>query len=241
MHPDDPSLPEVLAAMGASERMPPPALRARVLGGIAPPPFTFARAHEGLWLACGPGGAEARMLFMDSGDRWITQLVRLPVAAALPAHSLGGARHLLVLAGTLASAAGILGAGGMVDEGAEGAATWRATEPAEVLVQERADAGAMEATTRLPAMSWTPVGPGLRVSARPAAGVTLVEAEAGAELPPHAHDGIEELFVLSGSCTVEGQPMHVGDYHRAMAGSRHGVTTAGGEGCLLYTSLRGGR
>jgi anti-sigma factor ChrR (cupin superfamily) len=60
----------------------------------------------------------------------------------------------------------------------------------------------------------------------------LVRMEAGASYVPHRHNGPEESFVLEGTVTSNGQTFSRGDYHRAEAGSVHGVQTTE-NGCML--------
>jgi anti-sigma factor ChrR (cupin superfamily) len=61
---------------------------------------------------------------------------------------------------------------------------------------------------------------------------SLIRMEAGAHYPGHRHSGIEELFLLSGDLSVEGQVMRTGDYCRADSGTIHGETFTDG-GCLF--------
>jgi anti-sigma factor ChrR (cupin superfamily) len=87
---------------------------------------------------------------------------------------------------------------------------------------------------------WTEVGPGLRARLMQTGNreLMVVDAEPNATLSEHEHAGIEELFVVRGSCEVQGRLMHPGDYHRAMPGSHHDITRAGPEGCVLVSSVR---
>jgi len=45
----------------------------------------------------------------------------------------------------------------------------------------------------------------------------------GARYPYHNHPGGEELFMLSGSCLIEGANLKIGDYLYTPPGFRHGV------------------
>ena len=56
---------------------------------------------------------------------------------------------------------------------------------------------------------------------------------AGSSYTPHRHASPEEFYVLEGSCVIGGQLLHVGDYHRAEAGSIH-TSTYTDEGCLMF-------
>ncbi len=51
----------------------------------------------------------------------------------------------------------------------------------------------------------------------------LVRMEAGASYLPHHHEGVEESFVLEGDIACDGETLTAGDYHRAEAGTYHGV------------------
>jgi len=53
---------------------------------------------------------------------------------------------------------------------------------------------------------------------------SLVKMLPGTALPAHAHAGVEQLFILEGDCSVRGQRLGPGDYHRAEAGSIHETT-----------------
>jgi quercetin dioxygenase-like cupin family protein len=54
---------------------------------------------------------------------------------------------------------------------------------------------------------------------------SLVKMLPGTSLPPHAHAGPEQFYVLEGDCHVQGQRLGPGDYHRAEAGSIHESTS----------------
>ncbi|HEV2271270.1 MAG TPA: cupin domain-containing protein [Steroidobacteraceae bacterium] len=67
----------------------------------------------------------------------------------------------------------------------------------------------------------------------------LVRLEPGAEYPPHAHAGVEELHLLYGELWVDDQKLSPGDYRRAEAGtSDRRVWSATGCTCVLITSTR---
>jgi len=68
---------------------------------------------------------------------------------------------------------------------------------------------------------------------------SLVRMEPGTSLPIHQHLGVEQLFVIEGDCSVAGQELSAGDYHRAAAGSTHEATyTVGGTMFLLIAPER---
>jgi anti-sigma factor ChrR (cupin superfamily) len=69
-----------------------------------------------------------------------------------------------------------------------------------------------------------------------ASGITtsLVRMEPGAFLPMHQHQGVEQFYIIEGDCSVRGEVLGPGDYHRAAAGSIHERTfTVGGTLFLL--------
>jgi anti-sigma factor ChrR (cupin superfamily) len=53
---------------------------------------------------------------------------------------------------------------------------------------------------------------------------SLVRMLPGASLPCHQHIGVEQVFVIEGDCSIAGQKLMPGDYHRAEAGSIHQST-----------------
>jgi quercetin dioxygenase-like cupin family protein len=61
----------------------------------------------------------------------------------------------------------------------------------------------------------------------------LLRFEPGAKYPYHNHPAGEELFVLSGSCIIEGAMLEAGDYLYTPPGSKHSVHTDTG-GTLLF-------
>ena len=68
---------------------------------------------------------------------------------------------------------------------------------------------------------------------------SLVRMPPGAALPIHQHLGVEQFYVIEGDCTVAGQNLGAGDYHRAEAGTIHETTyTVGGTLLLLIAPER---
>jgi quercetin dioxygenase-like cupin family protein len=59
----------------------------------------------------------------------------------------------------------------------------------------------------------------------------LLRFEPGASYPYHNHPAGEELFVLSGSCLIEGATLEAGDYLYTPPGSKHAVRTQ--TGCTI--------
>lgn len=64
----------------------------------------------------------------------------------------------------------------------------------------------------------------LHVDAATGIATSLVRMLPGTALPVHQHLGVEQFFVLEGDCSVAGQQLTSGDYHRAEAGSIHETT-----------------
>lgn len=59
----------------------------------------------------------------------------------------------------------------------------------------------------------------------------LVRMAAGSRYGSHRHAGVEELYMLEGTCFCGGQLLRAGDYHRAEGASIHGETYTD-DGCL---------
>lgn len=66
----------------------------------------------------------------------------------------------------------------------------------------------------------------------------LLRAEPGARYPAHHHTAGEDCYVISGEVIVNGQRLHAGDFHRAEAGSDHGMlaTDTGAEVLLVVSA-----
>jgi anti-sigma factor ChrR (cupin superfamily) len=81
-------------------------------------------------------------------------------------------------------------------------------------------------------MAWQETGsPGLRW--RPFSSsryddrtMAIFRLDAGVTFPGHRHEGVEELYMLTGTLLVEGIPMKAGDYCRGEFGSAHAPVTA---------------
>jgi anti-sigma factor ChrR (cupin superfamily) len=56
--------------------------------------------------------------------------------------------------------------------------------------------------------------------------MAIFRLEAGVTFPGHRHEGVEELYMLSGTLLVEGISMNPGDYCRGEFGSAHAPVTA---------------
>jgi hypothetical protein len=230
---------------------PPPGLRARLLDRIRQEQrFQFVRADEGHWGALdGDAAASGKLLFQGARRGERTRLVRLAAGDAGPALADAHDPALLVVDGELWRGDVRCGAGDFAQAlSADDAPAWRAAAPTTVLVVERAAAGSPLGTprrrpvVRADADGWRAVAPGTRV--RPLAGgagesadLALLEMAPGGLLPEHEHGGLEEIFILRGSCRAQGRSIRAGDYHRAAHGSEHEDTTTD-EGCLMLVVLR---
>lgn len=103
----------------------------------------------------------------------------------------------------------------------------RVTEKASPATEAgpRADEGSM-LSIHGDEMEWTEAGPGILIKelyVDEARGVTtsLVKMLPGTSLPVHRHTGAEQFFIIEGDCTVHGEVLRQGDYHRAAPGTIH--------------------
>lgn len=62
--------------------------------------------------------------------------------------------------------------------------------------------------------------------------IWLARMAPGATVPAHVHEGVEEILILEGSCTLGGETRSVGDFERAPRGSSHPEMLSV-SGCLL--------
>lgn len=78
----------------------------------------------------------------------------------------------------------------------------------------------------------------LSCSRRAGTATFLLELDAGARLPSHHHEGVEEAYLLHGDLHMCGQILQGGDYMRAETGSAHqNLYSEGGCRAILFTSL----
>src|SRR5690606_21886244 len=63
----------------------------------------------------------------------------------------------------------------------------------------------------------------------------LSKFEPGAEYPYHNHPGGEEIFVVEGSCEIEGMHLIKGDYLYTPIDFKHSVKTK--NGCTLFFNV----
>jgi anti-sigma factor ChrR (cupin superfamily) len=222
-------------------------LRARLLARVREERFHFVHADDGVWapLAATPGGA-AKTLYAGgaAGDR--TRLLHLPAAAAEVAELRDAMDPaVVVVAGELEGGDGErFAAGDLVQPAAGEAGAWRSPGGCTLLLVERGGAPGPRRARRLrvDAPGWRPLAPGTEILPV-AAGrgertdVILLRMAAGGLLPEHEHAGLEEIYLLAGSCHCQGTRLAAGDYHRAAGGSEHHDTTTD-EGCVMVVVLR---
>lgn len=231
----------LIAAAAAQHSTPPPStLRARILTLAHERRLSYIARDAGLWLPVA-AGIEAKELFLDSADRATTRLIRLAPSAALPARTLPGGRAVFLLHGGLTNNETRLVTGDFAEVNAPLA--WHATGDGALLLEYGSVAPLVEGAVRQQDDArWTTLFPGARMrSLRGSHGAAeelfVLDMEPESVLGDHDHTGLEELFVLGGSCVVEGQTMVEGDYHRAAAGTHH-QTTSTRTGCQLIVSVR---
>ena len=63
----------------------------------------------------------------------------------------------------------------------------------------------------------------------------LLHMDAGTSVPSHVHrHAVHHLWVVSGSCTIDGRVLDGGSYVFVPAGLEHGIQRAGRAGCVLF-------
>lgn len=199
-----------------------------------PAPMTFLRTSQGFWLDTSDG-VQARFLYRDSRDRCHTRQLALSAGARLPAPEVAGHVAVHVLAGELRGPGSQRLEAGDTAGGLDG--EWRAATATQLIefVTAPPEPSRLWLAPHATA-TWIHLAEGIRVRRDEVGipgGFLLIDAAPGATLAEHAHEGVEELLVLSGSCVVEGEALATGDYHRAAPGSVHHPTVAGADGCRL--------
>ncbi|MFN8574603.1 MAG: cupin domain-containing protein [Gemmatimonadaceae bacterium] len=231
----------LIASAVAQQAAPPPAtLRTRIMAQARERTLSYVASHAGIWLPVS-AGVDAKALYLDSADRATTRLLRLAPSTPLPDRPLVGSRGVYVLGGALGEGQDVLTEGDFVEERAESG--WRATDQGALVLEFGSTVtGSDGVVRRVNDAKWIVPFPGARL--RPLRGAHGAPDEAfvldmapRSSLADHDHSGLEELFVLRGSCLVEGQTMTEGDYHRAAAGTHHHTTTTE-TGCQLIVVVR---
>ncbi len=63
----------------------------------------------------------------------------------------------------------------------------------------------------------------------------LLHMDGGTSVPPHVHGhAVHHLWLVSGSCTINGRILDDGSYVFVPAGLEHGIQQAGRAGCVLF-------
>ncbi|MEO6446985.1 MAG: cupin domain-containing protein [Gemmatimonadaceae bacterium] len=245
---DELALLHLLAQSSAGAASAPASLRERILHDARATSFTFLAAGEGIWLPGPVPGVSIKALFLESHDRLTTRLVRLSAGSSMPGPLIAGCRAQYVIEGSLRDAhasTAALAAGDFADErDLARPAGWVAEHDALVIEFAQRDGRSSPPELRRSGeATWHDAVPGGRVRALAGAHhspreVLVLDMSPDSTLGGHEHHGVEEVFVLGGSCVIEGRHMDVGDYHRAASQSTHGETRALGLGCLLLVSVR---
>lgn len=209
-------------------------------------PFTVQRSGDGTWEPAPNASVATRMLSGSPADQATTRLIRLAPGHALPLPLLQGTRTLYVVAGVIHSAAGSLEQGDFVEE-ARPLQEWRARLPSTILECSNAISGDA-VLSLLPANRsvWLLSTQGVRTaslsaSSRTGATYLAVRADPGAKFPASESEGVEELFILQGSCVVEGESLEAGDYYATQKPSQARAPQAGPNGCLAFLAIRNPR
>lgn len=209
-------------------------------------PFTVQRSGDGTWEPAPNASVATRSLNVALGDRATTRLVRLAAGHALPSPFLQGTRTLYVVAGVVHSAAGTLEQGDFVEE-ARPLQEWRARLPSTLIECNNTVSGDA-VLSLLPANRsvWRLSSQGLRTSvlsesSRAGATYSVIRADPDAAIPLSTGDAAEEIFVLQGSCVLEGENLEAGDYYRAHNTARRSTAHAGPDGCLAFFAIRESR
>jgi hypothetical protein len=111
-------------------------------------------------------------------------------------------------------------------------------------IEARIDGGAGAAighTVRAADGAWIAIGPGIRIKVlhrnmESRRQTVLLVADPGAVNPGHVHDSDEELFVVSGDLTIDGEELGPGDFHFSAAMIQHPAETTK-QGCTCVISM----
>jgi len=167
-----------------------------------------------------------------------TSFVRYVPRSRFPAHTHGGGEEFLVLEGIFFDEGGEYPAGHYVRNPIGSHHAPYTEGGCTIFVKLRqfdpADGGHVAIDTR--AAEWhEDAARGVQVLPLHAFGeerVVLERWPAGTRMPPHDHDGGEEMLVLEGTLHDEHGLYPAGTWMRSPHGSRHAPST--GEGCVVY-------
>jgi quercetin dioxygenase-like cupin family protein len=92
-------------------------------------------------------------------------------------------------------------------------------------------------------LPWIQISPGIRMKflhgdLSQRVRTALVEMAPNLLFPSHDHDGIEDLYLISGDAWVGDIPMRAGDYCRAPDGTTHDAVRSGASGALAVVVQR---
>lgn len=214
------------------------------MSGAVPARFAFVMRDQGVWLESADAPFSVKLLLVDSQDRIATRLIRFDAPGSVPPAMLGGRRTIVALRGTLrlGSDGSLLARESVIDD--DGSTILSAGGSALLLEysQRFPDVATSSCTSRslVPGLPAVPDGllfPFLGSLGSPRS-LFILAMRPNATLAEHEHEGVEELYVLAGSCEVEGRLMVAGDYHRAANHSSHHRTVTFEEGCELLVSVR---
>lgn len=99
---------------------------------------------------------------------------------------------------------------------------------------------------RIEALAWQPFDSLEGVSQRvlwhqegTRSSVGMLRLEPGASIPPHTHRySVHHVWIVSGTCEIEGRTLTAGSYAFVPAGVEHGIHDTGPSGCvMLYAYL----
>jgi mannose-6-phosphate isomerase-like protein (cupin superfamily) len=63
----------------------------------------------------------------------------------------------------------------------------------------------------------------------------LMHLNPGASVSPHSHRrNVHHLWIVSGSCRLDGKDVGAGSYQFVPAGVEHGIEAAGRRGCTIF-------
>jgi anti-sigma factor ChrR (cupin superfamily) len=97
-------------------------------------------------------------------------------------------------------------------------------------------------TLRAAEGKWSAVAPGARIKRlskdlQRKTVTCLLELAPNALVPAHDHEGSEDTFVVSGSCSIGALGLNTGDFHHVEPGAHHGDVVASTDGCVLLLTF----
>jgi hypothetical protein len=223
-------------ALGTPGPRPPSSLRARLLERVDRETYWFSLAADAAWETAGDGVAIRRL----HPDRLAGRLVRLDAGASWLAAS-DGMEQWYVVSGAVVTDGEQLESGDARLIAASEPVRARVAAVAFVVPLGPADGRASESVR---AGQPAPLSLGRGVEGRALGTDATGQVQClwltmapGSAVFDHDHAGAEELFMLAGDCRCHGRVIGAGDYHRAEARSRHGVTSTVG-GCTMLVVSR---